>query len=87
MRLSECKENMSSFAEREHSRSYHAAKIQNIFDMVVTLQPFLVKFTRFLDHRGITVESRGQNGQGHLVIFDFGNAVICSLYINRIFIL
>ena len=21
-------------------------------------------------------------GQGHLVIFDFGNAVICSLYIN-----
>ena len=54
MRLSECKENMSSFAEREHSRSYHAAKIQNIFDMVVTLQPFLVKFTRFLDHRGIT---------------------------------
>ena len=48
MRLSECKENMSSFAEREHSRSYHAAKIQNIFDMVVTLQPFLVKFTRFL---------------------------------------
>ncbi len=48
MRLSECKENMFSFAEREHSRSYHAAKIQNIFDMVVTLQPFLVKFTRFL---------------------------------------
>ena len=26
-------------------------------------------------------------GQGHLVIFNFGNAVICSLYINRIFIL
>ena len=25
-------------------------------------------------------------GQGHLVIFDFWNAVICSLYINRIFI-
>ena len=21
-------------------------------------------------------------GQGHLVIFDFGNVVICSLYIN-----
>ena len=48
MRLSECKENMFSFAEREHSRSHRAAKIQNIFDMVVTLQPFLVKFTRFL---------------------------------------
>ena len=30
MRLSECKENVFSFAEREHSRSYHAAKIQNI---------------------------------------------------------
>ena len=40
MRLSECKENMFSFAEREHSRSYRAAKIQNIFDMVVTIQPF-----------------------------------------------
>ena len=40
MRLSECKENMFSFVEREHSRSYHAAKIQNISDMVVTLQPF-----------------------------------------------
>ena len=39
---------MFSFAEWEHTRSYHAAKIQNIFDMVVTLQPFLVKFTRFL---------------------------------------
>ena len=26
-------------------------------------------------------------GQGHLVIFNFGNAVICSLYINKIFIL
>ena len=71
MRLSECKENMSSFAEREHSRSYHAAKIQNIFDMVVILQPFLVKFTRFLDHRGITVESRGQNGHGQNGHFRF----------------
>ena len=29
----------------------------------------------------------GQSGHGHLVIFDSGNAVICSLYINRIFIL
>ena len=48
MRLSECKENMFSFAEREHSRSYHAAKIQNIFKMVVSLQPFLVQFTRAL---------------------------------------
>ena len=48
MRLSECKENMSSFAEREHSRNYHAAKIQNVFDMVVSLQPFLIQFTRFL---------------------------------------
>ena len=48
MRLSECKENMFSFAEREHSRSYHAAKIQNIFKMVVTLQPFLIQFSRFL---------------------------------------
>ena len=47
---------MFSFAEREHSRSYHAAKIQNIFDMVVTLQPFLVKFTRFLlnNHKILT---------------------------------
>ncbi len=48
MRLSEWKENMFSFAEREHSRSYHAAKIQNIFKMVVSLQPFLIQFTRFL---------------------------------------
>ena len=48
MRLSECKENMSSFAEREHSRNYHTAKIQNVFDMVVSLQPFLIQFTRFL---------------------------------------
>ena len=48
MRLSERKENMSSFAEREHSRNYHAAKIQNVFDIVVSLQPFLAKFTRFL---------------------------------------
>ena len=48
MRLSECKENMFSFAEREHSRSYDAAKIQNIFEMVVILQPFLIQFTRFL---------------------------------------
>ena len=48
MRLSECKENMFSFAEREHSRSYHAAKIQNIFKKVVTLQPFLIQFSRFL---------------------------------------
>ena len=48
MRLSECKENMFSFAEREHSRSYHAAKIQNVFDMVVSLQPFLIQFNRFL---------------------------------------
>ena len=47
MRLSEYKENMSSFAEREHSRNYHAAKIQNVFDMVVSLQPFLIQFTRF----------------------------------------
>jgi len=47
MRLCECKENMFSFAEREHSRSYHAAKIQNVFDMVVSLQPFLIQFTRF----------------------------------------
>ena len=29
----------------------------------------------------------GQSGHGHLVIFDSGNAVICSLYINKIFIL
>lgn len=48
MRLSECKENISSFAEREHSRNYHTAKIQNVFDMVVSLQPFLIQFTRFL---------------------------------------
>ena len=48
MRLSERKENMSSFAEREHSRNYYAAKIQNVFDMVVSLQPFLIQFTRFL---------------------------------------
>ena len=47
MRLSECKENVFSFAEREHSRSYHAAKIQNVFNMVVLIQPFLIQFTRF----------------------------------------
>ena len=47
MRLSECKENMFSFAEREHSRSYHAAKIQNIFKMVVSLQPFSKVYSFF----------------------------------------
>lgn len=47
MQLSECKENMLSFAEREHSRSYRAAKIQNVFNMVVSLQPFLIQFARF----------------------------------------
>jgi len=42
---------------RKHSRSHRAAKIQNIFDMVVTLQPFLVKFTRFLlnNHKTMTM--------------------------------
>ena len=49
MRLSEYKENMFSFAEREHSRSYRAAKIQNVFNMVVSLQPFLIQFARFFE--------------------------------------
>ena len=48
MRLSECKENMFSFAEREHSRSYHAAKIQNIskwlyhYNLFYTIQSFFL---------------------------------------------
>ena len=46
MRLSECKENMFSFAEREHSRSYHAAKIQNILNGC-SITTFFIQFTRF----------------------------------------
>ena len=48
MRLSECKENCSHLLSGKHSRSYHAAKVQNIFQMVVTLQPFLIQFARFI---------------------------------------
>ena len=50
---------------QEHSHSYHAAKIQNIIDMVVVLQPFLAEFVRFFtkntryEVRGTIFEVRG----------------------------
>ena len=41
-------------------------------------------FLHFPTKTYYTIKITWSFGQGHLVIFDFGNAVICSLYINII---